>query len=238
MRHARRGSHGRFRALFPRATDAPDERRPRGHRVSAPCVRSCLRATSAPPPSSRLTEGDLAVFTCPRTTTPPCGTRTTASAWGPTSDTTARCGRATLPVRRRFTTIGARSFHFRATARLGPRGVPLRRSPALHRPDPRTIRPASTPRPRAGSLHRLSGIARRHAHLSLPVSRLFVADDSKTFVTGSADTTCAMWDTETGVCYFTHQFEQPVRAVALSQGDQMLAISSAPSWACPRRCTS
>ena len=44
-----------------------------------------------------------------------------------------------------------------------------------------------------------------------------------------------MWDTETGVCYFTHQLEQPVRAVALSQGDQMLAISSDPFMACPRR---
>jgi WD40 repeat protein len=40
-------------------------------------------------------------------------------------------------------------------------------------------------------------------------------DDSKTLVTASADTTCKMWDTETGVCYFTHQFEQPVRAVGL-----------------------
>ena len=118
--------------------------------------------------------------------------------------------------------------------RLPPRR-PLRRSPALHRPDPRTIRPASTPRPRAGSLHPAfsAAIARRHAHLSLPDSRLFVADDSKTFVTGSADTTCKMWDTETGVCYFTHQFEQPVRAVALSQGDQMLAISSDPFMGVP-----
>ena len=51
--------------------------------------------------------------------------------------------------------------------------------------------------------------------------------------TGSADTTCKMWDTETGVCYFTHQFEQPVRAVALSQGDQMLAISSDPFMGVP-----
>ena len=42
-----------------------------------------------------------------------------------------------------------------------------------------------------------------------------------------------MWDTETGVCYFTHQFEQPVRAVALSQGDQMLAISSDPFMGVP-----
>ena len=37
-----------------------------------------------------------------------------------------------------------------------------------------------------------------------------------------------MWDTETGTCYFTHQFEQPVRAVALSQGDQHMQIPSDP----------
>ena len=59
------------------------------------------------------------------------------------------------------------------------------------------------------------------------------ADDSKTLVTGSADTTCKMWDTETGVCYFTHQFEQPVRAVALSQGDQLMCISSDPFMGVP-----
>lgn len=42
-----------------------------------------------------------------------------------------------------------------------------------------------------------------------------------------------MWDTETGVCYFTHQFEQPVRAVALSQGDQLMCISSDPFMGVP-----
>ena len=42
-----------------------------------------------------------------------------------------------------------------------------------------------------------------------------------------------MWDTETGVCYFTHQFEQPVRAVALSQGDAMMCISSDPFMGVP-----
>ncbi len=52
-------------------------------------------------------------------------------------------------------------------------------------------------------------------------------------MTGSADTTCKMWDTETGVCYFTHQFEQPVRAVALSQGDAMMCISSDPFMGVP-----
>ena len=52
-------------------------------------------------------------------------------------------------------------------------------------------------------------------------------------MTGSADTTSKMWDTETGVCYFTHQFEQPVRAVALSQGDQLMCISSDPFMGVP-----
>jgi len=52
-------------------------------------------------------------------------------------------------------------------------------------------------------------------------------------VTGSADTTCKMWDTETGQCYFTHQFEQPVRAVDLSEGDQLLCISSDPFMGVP-----
>ena len=42
-----------------------------------------------------------------------------------------------------------------------------------------------------------------------------------------------MWDAETGVCYFTHQFEQPVRAVALSQGDQLMCISSDPFMGVP-----
>lgn len=42
-----------------------------------------------------------------------------------------------------------------------------------------------------------------------------------------------MWDTETGVCYFTHQFEQPVRAVALSQGDQFMAITTDPFMGVP-----
>ena len=60
-----------------------------------------------------------------------------------------------------------------------------------------------------------------------------MSEDSKTFVTGSADTTCKMWDTETGTCYFTHQFEQPVRAVALSQGDQHMVISSDPFMGVP-----
>ena len=32
-----------------------------------------------------------------------------------------------------------------------------------------------------------------------------VTHDSRTLVTGSADTTCKMWDVETGTCYFTHQ---------------------------------
>jgi translation initiation factor 3 subunit I len=42
-----------------------------------------------------------------------------------------------------------------------------------------------------------------------------------------------MWDTETGQCYFTHQFEQPVRAVDLSEGDQLLCISSDPFMGVP-----
>ena len=58
-------------------------------------------------------------------------------------------------------------------------------------------------------------------------------DDSKTFVTGSADTTAKMWDTQSGACYFTHQFEQPVRAVSLSVGDQMMCISSDPFMGVP-----
>ena len=60
-----------------------------------------------------------------------------------------------------------------------------------------------------------------------------VSEDSKTLVTGSADTTCKMWDTETGTCYFTHQFEQPVRAVALAQGDQHMVISTDPFMGVP-----
>ena len=52
-------------------------------------------------------------------------------------------------------------------------------------------------------------------------------------VTASADTTCKMWDTETGECYFTHQFEQPVRAVSLSTGDEYMAITSDPFMGVP-----
>ena len=55
-------------------------------------------------------------------------------------------------------------------------------------------------------------------------SRSTPTDDSKTLVTGSADTTCKMWDTETGVCYFTHQFEQPVRAVALANSEGVSSV--------------
>lgn len=60
-----------------------------------------------------------------------------------------------------------------------------------------------------------------------------ITDDSTTYVTGSADTTCKMWDTETGVCYFTHQFEQPVRAVNLSVGDSKMVITTDPFMGVP-----
>ena len=62
-----------------------------------------------------------------------------------------------------------------------------------------------------------------------------VTHDSRTLVTGSADTTCKMWDVETGACYFTHQFDQPARAVALAQGDEKMCISTDPFMGVPAR---
>jgi translation initiation factor 3 subunit I len=60
-----------------------------------------------------------------------------------------------------------------------------------------------------------------------------VTDDSKTFITGSADTTCKLWDVETGECYFTFEFDQPVRAVALNIGGTQLAITTDPFMGVP-----
>ena len=60
-----------------------------------------------------------------------------------------------------------------------------------------------------------------------------VTNDSTTFVTGSADTTCKLWDTRTGECYFTFTYDQPVRAVAFNAGCTQLAITTDPFMGVP-----
>jgi translation initiation factor 3 subunit I len=60
-----------------------------------------------------------------------------------------------------------------------------------------------------------------------------VTDDSKTLITGSADTTAKLWDVETGECFFTFEFDQPVRAVALNIGGTRLAITTDPFMGVP-----
>ncbi|ABO96658.1 predicted protein [Ostreococcus lucimarinus CCE9901] len=60
-----------------------------------------------------------------------------------------------------------------------------------------------------------------------------VSDDSSTLVTGSADTTAKLWDTKTGECYFTFEFDQPVRAVALNAGGTQCAITTDPFMGVP-----
>ena len=52
--------------------------------------------------------------------------------------------------------------------------------------------------------------------------------DSKTLATGSADTSCKLWDVETGVCFHTFQFDQPVRAVSFAIGDDKMVITTDP----------
>ena len=51
-----------------------------------------------------------------------------------------------------------------------------------------------------------------------------VTNDSTTFVTGSADTTCKLWDTGTGECYFTFRTISRSVAVAFNAGCTQLAI--------------
>lgn len=60
-----------------------------------------------------------------------------------------------------------------------------------------------------------------------------VTNDSTTFVTGSADTTCKLWDARTGECYFTFTYDQPVRAVAFNAGCTQLAITTDPFMGVP-----
>ena len=55
-----------------------------------------------------------------------------------------------------------------------------------------------------------------------------ITKDSKTLATGSADTSCKLWDVESGTCFFTFQFDQPVRAVNFASGDRMMLITTDP----------
>ena len=55
-----------------------------------------------------------------------------------------------------------------------------------------------------------------------------ITKDSKTLATGSADTSCKLWDVETGVCFHTFQFDQPVRAVSFAIGDDKMVITTDP----------
>jgi translation initiation factor 3 subunit I len=60
-----------------------------------------------------------------------------------------------------------------------------------------------------------------------------VTDDSSTLITGSADTTCKLWNVETGECVFTFAFDQPVRAVAVNIGGTAVAITTDPFMGVP-----
>ena len=59
--------------------------------------------------------------------------------------------------------------------------------------------------------------------------------DSTRLITGSADSSARLWDTETGESLFTFQFQEPCRAVDFALGDDMAAISSDPFMAAPAR---
>ena len=55
-----------------------------------------------------------------------------------------------------------------------------------------------------------------------------ITSDSKTLATGSADTSCKLWDVGTGTCFQTFQFDQPVRAVSFAIGDEKMLITTDP----------
>jgi WD40 repeat protein len=55
-----------------------------------------------------------------------------------------------------------------------------------------------------------------------------ITRDSKTLATGSADTSCKLWDVGTGTCFQTFQFDQPVRAVSFAIGDEKMLITTDP----------
>ena len=55
-----------------------------------------------------------------------------------------------------------------------------------------------------------------------------ITRDSKTLATGSADTSCKLWDVGSGVCFQTFQFDQPVRAVSFAIGDEKMLITTDP----------
>ena len=55
-----------------------------------------------------------------------------------------------------------------------------------------------------------------------------ITKDSKTLATGSADTSCKLWDVGTGTCFQTFQFDQPVRAVSFAIGDEKMLITTDP----------
>lgn len=55
-----------------------------------------------------------------------------------------------------------------------------------------------------------------------------VTMDSSKLITASADSSTKLWDVMTGECLFTFQFHEPCKAVALSLGDEMAAISTDP----------
>ena len=52
--------------------------------------------------------------------------------------------------------------------------------------------------------------------------------DSSKLITASADSSTKLWDVNSGECLFTFKFHEPCKAVALSLGDEMAAISTDP----------
>ena len=54
------------------------------------------------------------------------------------------------------------------------------------------------------------------------------AVDSSKLITASADSSTKIWNVKTGECLFTFEFNEPCKAVALSFGDEMAAISTDP----------
>lgn len=55
-----------------------------------------------------------------------------------------------------------------------------------------------------------------------------VSWDSSFLITASADSSTKIWDVETGDCLYTYAYKQPCKAVALSLGDRMAAITTDP----------
>eukprot|EP00897_Mesotaenium_endlicherianum_P007870 jgi/Mesen1/7110/ME000369S06429 len=60
-----------------------------------------------------------------------------------------------------------------------------------------------------------------------------VSRDTSRLITGSADQTAKLWETETGTLLYTFNFEAPARAVAFSEGEQLALISTDPFMGSP-----